>query len=90
MILFEGLDDSILVHDVKQKMFFLLNDNMDDKQLVAKNVRYLALDDVSYRHDIYATLYELDQLNIKEIWVEKPPLSERWLDINDRLLKASS
>lgn len=43
-----------------------------------------------YRHDLYRSLYELDQHALSEIWVEQPPTGNDWLDINDRLSKASA
>ena len=42
-----------------------------------------------YRHDLYSALHELDQSEVSEIWVEQPPEKESWLDIIDRLRKAS-
>ncbi len=48
-------------------------------------------DDVTeYRHDMYQSLYQLDQKSVTEIWVEIPPDTDDWLDINDRLSKASA
>ena len=43
-----------------------------------------------YRHDLYRSLYELDRHTLAEIWVEQPPSTSAWLDINDRLSKASA
>jgi len=43
-----------------------------------------------YRHDLYRSLYQLDQQSLVEIWVEQPPHSDDWLDINDRLSKAAN
>lgn len=39
---------------------------------------------------LYKTLHELDHRNLRNIWFELPPQSEDWLDVNDRLRRASS
>jgi len=38
---------------------------------------------------LYKTLHELDRKNLSAIWFEIPPQSEQWLDVNDRLRRAS-
>jgi L-threonylcarbamoyladenylate synthase len=45
---------------------------------------------VRYRHGLYASLFQLDKLALSAIWVETPPEEPAWLDIQDRLSKASS
>ncbi len=52
-------------------------------------VKQLANDVRQYRHDLYATLFAMDQQQLEEIWVEQPPESEPWADIRDRLQKAA-
>jgi hypothetical protein len=39
---------------------------------------------------MYATLHEFDMARVKNILVEHPPNTENWLDVNDRLKRASS
>lgn len=43
-----------------------------------------------YAKKIYEIMHHIDQTNVDKIWVETPPSSNEWADINDRLLKASS
>lgn len=38
---------------------------------------------------LYKTLHDLDRRNLSAIWFEIPPQSEEWLDVNDRLQRAS-
>jgi hypothetical protein len=38
---------------------------------------------------LYKTLHELDRKNFNAIWFEIPPQTEEWLDVNDRLVRAS-
>jgi L-threonylcarbamoyladenylate synthase len=38
---------------------------------------------------LYKTLHQLDGKNLKAIWFETPPQTEEWLDVNDRLVRAS-
>ncbi|MFT4886046.1 MAG: L-threonylcarbamoyladenylate synthase [Pseudohongiellaceae bacterium] len=38
---------------------------------------------------LYKTLHQLDGKNLKTIWFETPPHTEQWLDVNDRLVRAS-
>ena len=49
----------------------------------------LPIDSVIYAQNLYAKLRELDALNLDLILVEKPPQSEAWHAINDRLSKAT-
>lgn len=44
----------------------------------------------SYAAMMYSTLHELDMLDIDNIWLESPPTTDEWLDVNDRLTKAST
>jgi L-threonylcarbamoyladenylate synthase len=38
---------------------------------------------------LYKTLHDLDRRNLSVIWCELPPQGEEWLDVNDRLQRAS-
>lgn len=38
---------------------------------------------------LYKTLHNLDAQKLTAIWFESPPSSEEWLDVNDRLQRAS-
>lgn len=52
--------------------------------------RIMPRDKPSYARLLYRALHEADQLEAREIWVELPPLMEEWLDVLDRLKRASS
>lgn len=39
---------------------------------------------------LYKTLYSLDDLGLDAIWLEYPPSSEQWCDVNDRLSRAAA
>lgn len=43
-----------------------------------------------YSHDLYRALDEVDQWGCDEIWVERPPVSDEWLAVHDRLNRAQS
>lgn len=43
-----------------------------------------------YAQALYASLRELDSLQLDMILIEQPPKSEAWRAINDRLCKATS
>ncbi len=43
-----------------------------------------------YAQALYASLRELDSLQLDMILVEQPPNTEAWRAINDRLCKATS
>lgn len=38
---------------------------------------------------LYKTLHDLDAQKLEAIWFENPPQGEEWLDVNDRLQRAS-
>jgi len=42
-----------------------------------------------YAQRLYGTLYTLDGLQAKAIWIERPPQAEEWGDVNDRLRRAA-
>ena len=60
----------------------LPNGNILLKQLPNEKVKYATL--------MYATLHELDMAQVDNILVEHPPNTEAWLDVIDRLKRASS
>ena len=43
-----------------------------------------------YAQALYSTLHELDALDIDAIWMEQPPQSAEWNDVNDRLVRAAT
>ena len=47
-------------------------------------------DVAQYAHDLYRTLNDADKLGCDEIWVERPPLTEDWVAVHDRLNRAQS
>ena len=50
----------------------------------------MPMDVAQYAHDLYRTLNDADKLACDEIWVERPPLTEDWVAIHDRLNRAQS
>ena len=53
-----------------------------------KNIK-LPDDKPGYARMLYASLYQLDKSNASEIWLERPPGSDEWQDVNDRLSRAT-
>jgi L-threonylcarbamoyladenylate synthase len=53
-------------------------------------VRKLPAQKVQYAELMYKVLHELDTEGLDEIWIESPPVTDEWLDVNDRLRRASS
>ena len=53
-------------------------------------IKRLVADRQAYAKQLYRSIYELDKPQITEIWVETPPTEEDWLDVNDRLARASA
>ncbi|MDM7861504.1 L-threonylcarbamoyladenylate synthase [Alteromonas sp. ASW11-36] len=54
------------------------------------NLYSISHDKAAYAQALYRMLYEIDQVGYDHIWVEQPPLSEQWADVNDRLRRASA
>ncbi len=52
--------------------------------------RQIAGEPAAFAHDIYALLRELDGLNCTRLVVQKPPASENWRAVNDRLSRAAA
>lgn len=61
-----------------------------DKGIGSTQIADLTTDPVTYAHDLYATLYQFDQLDFGEILVEATPETEDWAAINDRLSRAAT
>lgn len=55
-----------------------------------KTIRHLSPGKQQYARMLYKTLFELDQLSLEAIWLETPPDSEEWQDVNDRLRRAAT
>ncbi len=57
-----------------------------------KNATYyrMSRNKSEYARNLYATLHTIDATQVNKIFVEKPPFHNEWLDITDRLHKASS
>lgn len=53
-------------------------------------LKRLPTEKVNYTQLMYATLHEFDMARVENILVEYPPNTEEWLDVNDRLKRASS
>ena len=52
--------------------------------------RFASSDKSAYAQAFYSTLHELDGLAIEAIWIESPPQTPEWSDVNDRLKRAAS
>ncbi len=50
----------------------------------------LPTDKAGYARDLYSTLHALDLARADAIWLERPPQSGEWRDVNDRLSKAAT
>ena len=46
-------------------------------------------DPAAYAHSFYATLRELDAMNLPAIYIEIPPDRPEWLAVRDRILRAT-
>ena len=44
----------------------------------------------AYAQALYRTLHGLDALGLQAIWLERPPATEEWGDVHDRLSRAAS
>lgn len=60
-----------------------------DRDLAFKS-KLMPTDVAQYSHDLYRALDEADKWGCDEIWVEKPPVSEEWFAVHDRLNRAQS
>jgi L-threonylcarbamoyladenylate synthase len=49
----------------------------------------LANDPHAYAHDLYAALRQLDELNLRAIYVQSPPDAPEWAAVRDRLRRAT-
>lgn len=47
-------------------------------------------DVAQYSHDLYRSLDDADKWQCDEIWVERPPVTEEWFAVHDRLNRAQS
>ena len=47
-------------------------------------------DKQGFARSLYSALFQMDEYNLSEIWLERPPINESWLDVNDRLSRAVS
>jgi Sua5/YciO/YrdC/YwlC family protein len=57
---------------------------------VVLSARTMPTDKAAYASALYRELHELDSLQADAILLERPPQDEDWLDVNDRLSKASA
>jgi L-threonylcarbamoyladenylate synthase len=53
-------------------------------------VRHMPSDAAVAAHELFSVLRELDDKNVKLIWVETPPDSVQWDGVRDRLERASA
>lgn len=68
----------------------LLSLNADQANFSFALTRVMPRDKPSYARLLYRALYEADQLEVREIWVESPPATEEWSDVIDRLARAQA
>lgn len=52
--------------------------------------RPMPSDAVSAAHDLFAVLRALDEVGVREIWVEQPPPETAWDGVRDRLSRAAA
>jgi L-threonylcarbamoyladenylate synthase len=52
--------------------------------------KQMSAEKAEYAREFYNALYQLDQKGFSTIWVEQPPQTETWADVNDRLARASA
>lgn len=52
--------------------------------------KQMPTDVAQYSHDLYRALDDADKWGCDEIWVERPPVTEDWLAVHDRLNRAQS
>ncbi|EGA67314.1 threonylcarbamoyl-AMP synthase [Vibrio brasiliensis] len=52
--------------------------------------KQMPTDVAQYSHDLYRALDDADKWGCDEIWVERPPVSEAWFAVHDRLNRAQS
>lgn len=62
---------------------------IDQSSSAALQVRKMPTDPASYAARLYATLHELDQLELDRIVIDLPPDEDDWLAVRDRLVRAS-
>lgn len=67
-----------------------LANQFGQQALESEKLKQLSEHKSSYAKALYSALYELDQLGAQRIWVEQPPQTEEWEDVNDRLKRASA
>ena len=81
--------EAVLAADLSDSRIGLIS-HSDNLCIASDYWRNLGSMSSDYRHQLYATLYELDQMDLDAIWVEDVPNSEEWADIQDRLQKAAN
>ncbi len=68
--------------------YIVYSDDFDKDQ--SEHIRHLPSDKYAFAKLLYKTLYEFDKVDIDEIWIERPPQTDEWQAINDRLARASA
>lgn len=76
-----GIDDDIGLLLWSPRLIGLLQDR--------HSVQTLPDNALSFAQALYQTLHAADQHGYRQLWLERPPTSEEWLAINDRLMRAS-
>lgn len=71
--------------DIQQKL--VSNNNIE---LLNAHFKQIPATKRGYAQSLYDALYQLDQQGFSTIYVERPPQIEEWLDVNDRLNRASA
>jgi L-threonylcarbamoyladenylate synthase len=78
--------------EIRESGFIIFSAEMRNKLagigVVSSAVYHLPADATGYAKALYASLHALDQLNLKTILLEKPPIDDDWSAVNDRLKRA--
>jgi len=69
--------------------FVVLADFPDHQAADEPEVIIMPAAKTDFAKALYKTLHDLDECDYSVIWFEIPPQSEEWLDVNDRLRRAS-
>ena len=74
--------------EAEAEAFIVLADFPKDA-LTSQQIISMPASKPEFARILYKTLHDLDRENLSAIWCELPPQTEEWLDVNDRLRRAS-
>ncbi|WP_070962574.1 L-threonylcarbamoyladenylate synthase [Vibrio sonorensis] len=86
------VDSQALSNTQGKKVAYLHYSSLDESQQAIENVtsKQMSGNVAEYSYQLYRSLDEADKWGCEEIWVERPPLSDEWLAVHDRLNRAQS